>query len=65
MQKLREAGADVIDATINPIDHLRTVLFIPGDGHPTGATNRLWAGMLKDWLDGSGENLLKREARAR
>jgi hypothetical protein len=65
MQKLREAGAVVIDATINPVDHLGTVLFIPGDGHPTGATNRLWAGMLKDWLDGSGEYLLKREARAR
>ena len=55
MQKLREAGAYVIDGTINPADHPGTVLYIPGDGHPTGAANRVRAEMLKDWVERNGE----------
>jgi uncharacterized membrane protein YhaH (DUF805 family) len=51
MQKLREAGAYVVDAAINPAEHPGVDLFIPGDGHPTGAANRLWAKMIKDWVD--------------
>jgi hypothetical protein len=59
MQKLREAGAYVIDGTIKPADHPGSVLYIPGDGHPTGAANRLRAEMLKDWLDRNGEILAR------
>ena len=55
MQKLRDAGAYVIDATINPADHPGTVLYIPGDGHPTGAANRIRAEMLKEWVERNGE----------
>lgn len=57
MQKLRDAGAYVIDGTINPADRPGTVLYIPGDGHPTGAANRVWAEMLKDWVERNGEIL--------
>ena len=65
MQKLREAGAYVIDGTINTADHPGTVLYIPGDGHPTGATNRLRAEMLKEWFDRNAASLLTSEATAR
>ena len=51
MQKLREAGADVIDGSLDPADHPGLVLNIPGDGHPTGAANLLRAKMIKAWCD--------------
>jgi hypothetical protein len=50
MQKLREAGAEIIDGSIDPAEHPDLVLNIPGEGHPTGAANRVRAGMLKEWL---------------
>jgi hypothetical protein len=57
MRKLREAGAEVISGNINPADHPGLTIAIPGDGHPTGAANRLWAEMIKNWLD-RNENTL-------
>lgn len=47
MQKLREGGAEVISGWFNPADHPGLIISIPGDGHPTGAANRLWAEMIK------------------
>ena len=39
-------GADV--ALVNPADHPGQPLFIPGDGHPTGLLDRIWAQQVKD-----------------
>ncbi|MBV8851281.1 MAG: SGNH/GDSL hydrolase family protein [Methylobacteriaceae bacterium] len=64
MQKLRDAGAVVLDGAIDPADHPGMVLYIPGDGHPTGAMNRLRAEMLKAWFDGHAADLPKSEAKA-
>ena len=64
MEKFRAAGAFVLDATINSADYPRTEFFIPGDGHPTGAANRLWAEMLRDWIKRNGQGLLNSEVKA-
>jgi hypothetical protein len=47
MQRLRDGGAEVIDGTLKPTDYPRLTLNIPGDGHPTGDANRLWAEKIK------------------
>lgn len=59
MQKLREGGAEVIDGTLNPADHPGVALQIPLDGHPSGASNRLHAEMLKAWWDSHARALLE------
>ncbi|MBV8850717.1 MAG: SGNH/GDSL hydrolase family protein, partial [Methylobacteriaceae bacterium] len=51
MQKLRDTGVEVLSGWINPLDYANLTLVIPGDGHPTGAANRLWAEGIKSWLD--------------
>jgi hypothetical protein len=58
MQKLRDGGAEVIDGTLKPADYPQLMLNIPGDGHPTGAANRLWAEMIKAWWDAHAQTLL-------
>jgi lysophospholipase L1-like esterase len=58
MQKLRDGGAEVIDGTLKPMDYPQLTLNIPGDGHPTGAANRLWAEMIKAWWDAHAQTLL-------
>jgi hypothetical protein len=58
MQKLRDGGAEVIDGTLKPTDYPQLILNIPGDGHPTGAANRLWANMIKSWWDTHAQTLL-------
>jgi hypothetical protein len=58
MQRLRDGGAEVIDGTLKPTDYPQLVLNIPGDGHPTGAANRLWAEMIKGWWDAHAQTLL-------
>jgi hypothetical protein len=51
VRKLREGGAEVLVGVLNPADYPELTLAIPGDGHPTGAANRIWAEMIKGWLD--------------
>jgi lysophospholipase L1-like esterase len=58
MQKLRDGGAEVIDGALKPMDYPQLTLNIPGDGHPTGAANRLWAEMIKAWWDAHAQTLL-------
>jgi hypothetical protein len=58
MQKLRDGGAEVIDGTLKRADYPQLMLNIPGDGHPTGAANRLWAEMIKAWWDAHAQTLL-------
>jgi hypothetical protein len=58
MQKLREGGAEVISGWFNPADYPELTIAIPGDGHPTGAANGLWAEMIKSWLDGNENTLV-------
>jgi hypothetical protein len=57
MQKPPEAGAEIIDRSIDPAEHPELVLNIPSDGHPTGAANRLRAEMLEDWVARNGAGL--------
>jgi hypothetical protein len=46
IRRMRAAGLDVLDATLDPRDFPRTPLNIPGDGHPTGAANAARAKMI-------------------
>jgi hypothetical protein len=49
VQKLRAAGLHVVEAKLpNPADYPGQPLFIPGDGHPTGLLDRIWAGQIRD-----------------
>lgn len=49
MEKLRAAGLHVAEVQpIDPADYPGQPLFIPGDGHPTGLTDRIWAGQIRD-----------------
>ena len=49
MQKLRATGLHVAEARlVNPADYPGQPLFIPGDGHPTGLMDRIWAGQIRD-----------------
>jgi hypothetical protein len=49
MQKLRVTGLRVAGVTpIDPAAWPGQPLFIPGDGHPTGLTDRIWAGQIRD-----------------
>lgn len=49
---LKQAGIDVVDATLSPKDFPPGTQFaIPGDGHPTAIANRARAAMLKDYIE--------------
>ncbi len=49
MEKLRKAGLHVAEVKpIDPAAYPGRPLFIPGDGHPTGLTDRIWAEQVKD-----------------
>ncbi|MEK8123014.1 hypothetical protein WOB59_08015 [Methylocystis sp. IM4] len=49
MEKLRAAGLHVAEVQpIDPAAYPGQPLFIPGDGHPTGLTDRIWAGQIRD-----------------
>jgi hypothetical protein len=49
MQKLRATGLNVAEARlVNAADYPGQPLFIPGDGHPTGLMDRIWAGQIRD-----------------
>lgn len=51
MERLREGGAIVIDASLQQEEKAGVVLNIPGDGHPTRLANDLRARMLKDYVE--------------
>lgn len=51
MQKLRDGGLRVIDATLDSAAFPGRPLYIPGDGHPTGAANQARAELLRRDLD--------------
>jgi hypothetical protein len=60
IEKLRKGGAEVIDGTIHFDKHPPGVVFsIPGDGHPTGAANRVWAETVKTRWDRNAQASLE------
>lgn len=60
MRKLSEGGLLVLNAMIDASAYPPNSLIIPGDGHPTGLANRIWAKQIKDYIDADMPNL-KRE----
>lgn len=50
MQRLREGGAIVIDASLQKEEADGAPLSIPGDGHPTALANRLRAELIKSYI---------------
>jgi hypothetical protein len=59
MARLREAGVEVVDASLSPKDFPPgTLLKIPGDGHPTAAANRARAALLKNFLASSATTVV-------
>lgn len=61
MQRLRDGGLQVIDASIDQKAYPGQPLRIPGDGHPTGLANKIRAEMVLRAL----ENMPKAPAEAR
>ncbi len=59
MQRLRDGGLQVIDASLDQKAYPGQPLRIPGDGHPTGLANRIRAKMVLQVL----ENLSKDRAK--
>jgi len=54
MERLRQSGIELIDATLSPKEFPPgTLLTIPGDGHPTAIANRARAALLKNYLANS------------
>ena len=51
LQRLRDGGAIVIDASLSEEKAAGMAISIPGDGHPTALGNRLRASILKNYLD--------------
>ncbi|AZG76555.1 hypothetical protein [Methylocystis rosea] len=51
MRKLRQGGLLVVNALIDASAYPRNSLIIPGDGHPTGLANRIWAQQIKAYID--------------
>jgi hypothetical protein len=51
IQRLKDGGAAVIDASLDREEAAGATITIPGDGHPTALANRLRAGILKDYLE--------------
>jgi hypothetical protein len=51
IQRLKDGGAAVIDASLDKEEAAGATIAIPGDGHPTALANRLRAGLLKNYLE--------------
>jgi hypothetical protein len=51
LQRLRDGGAIVIDASLSEEKVAGMAISIPGDGHPTALGNRLRASILKNYLE--------------
>jgi hypothetical protein len=51
MQRMRDGGAAVVDASLGNEAAAGMALNIPGDGHPTALANRLRAALLKNYLE--------------
>jgi acetylglutamate kinase len=51
MQRMRDGGAAVVDASLGNEAAAGMALNIPGDGHPTALANRLRATLLKNYLE--------------
>jgi hypothetical protein len=51
LQRLRDGGAIVVDATLKDEAAAGMALSIPGDGHPTALANRMRADILKKFLE--------------
>jgi hypothetical protein len=51
LQRLRNGGAIVVDATLKDEAAAGMALSIPGDGHPTALANRMRADILKKFLE--------------
>jgi hypothetical protein len=58
MQRLRDAGAIVVDATLLKEKQAGARLNIVGDGHPTPYANKLRASLLKTYLEKHAPDLL-------
>jgi hypothetical protein len=58
IQRFKEGGAIVIDASLDKEKAEGAVIEIPGDGHPTPLANRIRAGILKDYLEQNMPGLL-------
>ncbi|WP_297297734.1 SGNH/GDSL hydrolase family protein [uncultured Methylovirgula sp.] len=56
--KMRGAGLDVLDVTLDLRAYPGKALIIVGDGHPSGFANGLRAAMLKAYLDHTRPSLL-------
>jgi hypothetical protein len=63
MQRLREAGAIVIDASLFDAEAAGQRISIKGDGHPTPLANRLRAQMIKTAIDQKLSNILLSDAK--
>ncbi len=50
MQRLRDGGAIVIDASLDKEKAAGAAIEIPGDGHPTALANRLRAALIKAYI---------------
>jgi hypothetical protein len=51
LQRLREAGAVVVDASLSKESDAGMAVSIPGDGHPTALGNQLRVAILKNYLE--------------
>lgn len=51
IERLRDGGALVVDASLQEHESAGAVLAIPGDGHPTALANRLRAILLKEYME--------------
>jgi hypothetical protein len=51
LQRLRDAGATVVDTMLNDETAAGMTLSIPRDGHPTALANHMRAAILKDYLE--------------
>lgn len=51
VQRLRDGGAIVVDASLSQEEAAGAVISIPGDGHPTPLANRARASLLKTYLE--------------
>ncbi len=59
MQRLREGGAIVVDASLLKEKKAGAKLNIPGDGHPTPYANELRASLLKTYLEKHAPDVLR------
>ncbi len=58
IDRLKNAGAIVIDASLQKEEKAGAVIGIPGDGHPTPLANQLRAEMIKNYISENFSNVL-------